>query len=112
MAVYEKNGLLNYIDDSGNRFILYPVTTTDNVDGLDTALAEKVDKTSIVDNLTTNDANKVLSAKQGKALKEAIDAKTLTVDTSMSNTSKNVVQNKVIKAYVDNAITGAINANY
>ena len=33
----------------------------------------KVDKTSIVDNLTTNDAKKVLSAKQGKALKDLVD---------------------------------------
>ena len=30
---------------------------------------DKVDKTSIVDNLTTNDATKVLSAKQGKGVK-------------------------------------------
>ena len=32
-----------------------------------------VKKTDIVDNLTTNDATKVLSAKQGKALKDALD---------------------------------------
>ena len=33
--------------------------------------AKKVDKTSIVDNLTTNDATKVLSAKQGKELNDS-----------------------------------------
>ncbi len=36
------------------------------------ALDLKADKEDIVDNLTTNDATKMLSAKQGKALKDAI----------------------------------------
>ena len=36
-------------------------------------LALKVDKTSIVDDLTSTDATKVLSAKQGKALKDQAD---------------------------------------
>ena len=39
----------------------------------------KVDKTSIVDNLTTDDATKVLSAKQGKVLNDTVALK---VDTS------------------------------
>ena len=40
---------------------------------IDTALRNKVSKsTDIVDNLTTNDATKVLSAKQGKALNDLI----------------------------------------
>ena len=34
--------------------------------------ANKVNKTSIVDNLTTDDATKVLSAKQGKVLNDTI----------------------------------------
>ena len=33
-------------------------------------LGNKVDKANIVDNLTTNDATKVLSAKQGKVLQD------------------------------------------
>lgn len=37
-----------------------------------TALNLKADKADIVDNLTTNDATKMLSAKQGKALHDAI----------------------------------------
>lgn len=73
MAVYEKSGVLNWIDKNGNKYLLYPVTTTDNVDGLDTELAGKIDTTSIVDNLTTNDGTKVLSAKQGKVLKEYVN---------------------------------------
>ena len=39
----------------------------DGIEALDTS---KVNKADIVDNLTTNDAQKVLSAKQGKALKD------------------------------------------
>lgn len=35
--------------------------------------AVKIDKTSIADNLTTDDATKVLSAKQGKNLKDLVD---------------------------------------
>ena len=35
MAVYEHDGLLSYIDESGNTHILYPVTKLGNVDGTD-----------------------------------------------------------------------------
>ena len=41
---------------------------------------DKVDKTSIVDNLTTDDATKVLSAKQGKVLKDLLDATVGNID--------------------------------
>lgn len=33
MAVIQQNGLLQYIDENGNVYILYPVTTLDNVSG-------------------------------------------------------------------------------
>lgn len=33
MAVIQKNGLLHYIDESGNVYVLYPITTLDNVSG-------------------------------------------------------------------------------
>ena len=39
MATTQVNGLMTYVDESGNRFLLYPVTTVENVDGLE----EKVD---------------------------------------------------------------------
>lgn len=41
---------------------------------IDTALGNKVNTSDIADNLTTNDATKVLSAKQGKALNDLIGA--------------------------------------
>lgn len=39
-----------------------------------TALASKIDTSKIADNLTTNDASYVLSAKQGKALNDSLSA--------------------------------------
>ena len=40
MPVVEKNSLMKYKDKSGNTYILYPITNTDNVDGLDEVVAE------------------------------------------------------------------------
>lgn len=45
-----------------------------DVDTLQTNLNNKVNTSDIVDNLTTNDATKVLSAKQGKVLNDLIGA--------------------------------------
>lgn len=44
MAVTEVNGLMEYVDKNNNRYILYPVTKIENVDGLDEAFAKKADK--------------------------------------------------------------------
>ena len=44
-----------------------------DVTTLQTNLNSKVNTSDIVDNLTTNDATKVLSAKQGKVLKDYVD---------------------------------------
>ena len=75
MAIYEKNGVFNYLDAEGNKNILYPVTKSDNVDGLDEELALKVNVADVVNNLTSSDTNKPLSAKQGKALQDSKQAK-------------------------------------
>lgn len=40
MAVIEKSGLMKYKDKSGNTYLMYPITNTDNVDGLEEAIAE------------------------------------------------------------------------
>lgn len=42
MAVVEKSGLMKYKDEAGNLYLMYPITTTDNVDGLDEALAAHI----------------------------------------------------------------------
>lgn len=40
MATIENNGLMIYLDSSGNKNILYPITKTELVDGLDTEIIE------------------------------------------------------------------------
>ena len=49
MATTEVNGLMTYIDEAGNHFILYPVTQVENVDGLEDALAAKAPKSHVED---------------------------------------------------------------
>lgn len=41
MPIVEKSGLMKYKDSDGNTTIMYPITTMDNVDGVEEALAEK-----------------------------------------------------------------------
>ena len=35
MSIVEKSGLMKYKDAAGNTTIMYPITNTDNVDGLE-----------------------------------------------------------------------------
>lgn len=52
----------------------------DNKDIIDSITSNKVNVSDIVNSLTSEDTNKVLSAKQGKVLKDLIDALTLALD--------------------------------
>lgn len=38
MAIVEKDGLLSYIDEAGNTYILYPISKLDNIDGAENLL--------------------------------------------------------------------------
>lgn len=86
---------------------------------IDTSLL--VAKADIVDGLTSTDTDKPLSANQGKVLKQAIEDSKYTlptatattlggvkVDTALSGTSTNPVQNKAVKAAVDLKMDKAI----
>lgn len=71
MAVIEKDGLYQYIDENGNIYILYPVTKLDNVSGTgklvhlkDGATLQTLDGTNIA--LVTEDDLKNLSMVQFK----------------------------------------------
>ena len=64
---------LDFIFQSSNADVASTINMS-NITGLNTSLDGKVDKTSIADNLTTDDATKVLSAKQGKILNGKVDA--------------------------------------
>ena len=41
MATYEYNGLMTVKDAAGNKYLLYPITKAECVDGLEEALATK-----------------------------------------------------------------------
>ena len=63
----------NYKDKGGNRLVIggeLEIKAGASVTGITTA--------TIADNLTTNDATKALSAKQGVAIKTLVDAKIAT----------------------------------
>ena len=88
----DANDVVNTINEVLTIFNAYP-------EGADlvNALSGKVDKTSIVDNVTTDDATKVLSAKQGKALQDTKSDKTYVDD-----------QDQALEERIDNIIVGTI----
>lgn len=49
MAVIENSGLMKYKDKDGNTNIMYPITTLDNVDGVEEALAGKAAASHVSD---------------------------------------------------------------
>lgn len=67
MATYERTGLLTYIDEEGNQYLLYPVTTADAVDGAVT----KTEKTA------------VLSASGWSSLKQTVSVEGVTADNTV-----------------------------
>lgn len=78
-------GLISALSTKVNNFLDVDDTTTDqlsevltlinnNKGTLESLTSSKVNVSDIIDNLTTSDATKVLSAKQGVALKALIDA--------------------------------------
>ena len=73
------------------------LTGHDDDETLDAILATKVSIADLVDNLTSELANRALTAKQGKALKDLIDALTTTVGTKANSSDvygKTSVYNK------------------
>lgn len=104
MAVIEKSGILKYKDKAGNTYLMLPITTVDNVDGLEEALAVKAG-TSVA----SASANGLMSSTDKSKL-DGIEsgANKTTVDSAMSTTSTNPVQNMVVAAAIDSAIQSAI----
>ena len=81
------------------------------VDKVKTTLGTKVDKTDIVDNLTSTDTDKPLSANQGKVLKDEVDLKAndneviKKIDiTTIINSSSTDTQVPSAKSVYDNVI--------
>ena len=99
----------NSVVDSINEILAIFESYPEGAD-LVTALAGKVDKTSIVDNLTTDDATKVLSAKQGKVLNDNVALKVNTSDivNNLTSTDTNkplsANQGKALKDLIDTTV--------
>lgn len=98
------------------------LTVLEGFQNLGSAMGDKVDKVSgkglSTNDYTTTEKNKLAGIASGAEVNVQSDWNQTTttaddyiknkpaIDTSMSGTSTNLVQNKVIKAYVDNAISG------
>ena len=87
--VHYAAGHLHY--ESFSNAIYY--SDVDGIGHIDKELAVKGDLPTIIDNLTTNDATKVLSAKQGKVLND--DINNVESDVSNLQTSVNSLNNSI-----------------
>lgn len=107
------NELYNVITDVVDNRDAQAIINTgfqDANDAQNTALSQKVDSTNIVDDLTSTDATKVLSAKQGKTLSDAVALKIAIasiVDDLTSTDATKVLSAKQGKVLSD-TITAAI----
>lgn len=98
MSTTNINGHINAIDANGNNSRIYPVTKIECVENLSASLNNKVNKES-GKGLSSNDYT---SAEKSKLAGIAAGATAVTVDSALSESSTNPVQNKVVYA----AITG------
>ena len=104
------NALVHIKDDNGNVNDIYPATKIENVEGLQTALNSKANTSDVTSGLagkvdketgkglstndyTTTEKNKLAGIETG--------ANKTTVDSELSATSTNPLQNKTIKAALD-----------
>ena len=108
MAVIEKSGILKYKDKAGNTYLMLPITSIDNVEGLENALAGKSATSHTHSAASASEAGFMSSTDKSKLDGIASGANKTTVDSAMSTTSTNPVQNKVIAAAIDSAIQSAI----
>lgn len=106
MSVTENNVLIRSKDSSGNYNLFYPVTKLANVDGLDEVLSEKADKATTVSGYGITDAYTKTEVDEKISGIEAGGSQ-ITVDTALSSTSTNPVQNKVINEALDNKLDKA-----
>lgn len=108
MANTEKSGALKYKDGSGNVITMYPKTKIANVDELQAALDGKAASSHTHSAASAGAAGFMSSADKSKLDGIASGANKITVDSAMSTTSTNPVQNKVVAAAIDSAIQTAI----
>lgn len=98
MPVVEKSGLMKYKDSAGNTTIMYPITTMDNVDGVEEALAEKAAASHTHTKSQISDFPSSMPASDVSAWAKAASKPTYTAAEVGATT----------QAYVDSAIQSAI----
>lgn len=108
MATTEKTGTMKHKDKAGNVYAMLPKTKVSQVDGLSDALAGKAASSHTHDAASTSAAGFMSSTDKSKLDGIASGANKTTVDSAMSTTSTNPVQNKVVAAAIDSAIQTAI----
>lgn len=97
--VVKVNDILTDTTGAGNNNVLSASATV-------TELNKKIDKTGIIDNLTSTDIDKPLSAKQGKMLKDAQDSHICDTAVHMTQDEKNkLVTTDNITTTIDSSST-------
>lgn len=111
MATTDMNAQIHIKDDNGNVNNIFPATKIANVEGLTAALNAKADTTTVNNQLTgkvdkengkglsTNDYS---TAEKNKLSGIEAQANKTTVDSALSSSSENPVQNKVINTALGN----------
>ena len=98
MSTQNINGFLNSIDGQGNISRVYPFTKPECVEGLADALYSKIDKVN-GKGLSSNDYT---SAEKAKLAGIEAGATAVIVDSVLNSSSTNAIQNKIVKAALDN----------
>lgn len=111
MATQDMNAIVHIKDENGNVNNIYPATKIANVDGLQSALNAKADSTTVTNQLSGKvdketgkglSTNDYTTAEKNKLSGIEAEANKTVVDSALSSSSTNPVQNKV----VNTALTG------
>ena len=101
----EINGYIHFNDESGNLNNVYPVTKISNIEGLQTVLNAKADSTTVNNQLSGKvdkvsgkalSTNDFTTAEKTKLENIEAQANKTEVDSALSPSSTNPVQNKVL----------------
>lgn len=110
MATQNINALIHIKDDNGNINNIYPATKIENVEGLQTALNTKANSSDVTSGLAGKvdketgkglSTNDYTTTEKNKLASIEAQANKTTVDSALSTTSTNPVQNKIVKAALD-----------
>ena len=110
MATQDINANIHIKDESGNINNIYPATKIENVEGLQTALNTKANSSDVTSGLAGKvdkengkglSTNDYTTTEKNKLAGIEAQANKTTVDSALSTTSANPVQNKIVKAALD-----------